>query len=214
MKQIHFVTGIDTDIGKSYATGYIAKEWAAQGKKVITQKLVQTGNADLSEDILLHRKIMGIDLQPVDLDRTTCPVVFSYPASPHLAAKLDGRGFDLDRIARATQTLLETCDTVLIEGAGGIMVPLSETVLTIDYIATHRLPVIIVTTPRLGSLSHTLLTLDACKTRDIEVHAIAWNAFETADELIAGDSKAFLQRYLDRHFTRTEWIDVPRIDVD
>ena len=61
MKQnVYFVSGIDTDAGKSYATGYLAREWNQHGKRTITQKFIQTGNVGHSEDIDLHRHIMGI----------------------------------------------------------------------------------------------------------------------------------------------------------
>ena len=56
---IYFISGIDTGIGKTYTTGYLAKLWNAQGQQVITQKLIQTGNVDVSEDIQQHREIMG-----------------------------------------------------------------------------------------------------------------------------------------------------------
>ena len=77
-----FITGIGTDVGKSYATGWLAKEIAATGKSVITQKLIQTGNRDVSEDIEIHRRITGIPMQSVDLCRVTAPIILSYPASP------------------------------------------------------------------------------------------------------------------------------------
>ncbi|MBL6957333.1 MAG: AAA family ATPase, partial [Chlorobium phaeobacteroides] len=79
------IAGIDTGIGKSVATGLLARSLLESGSRVITQKMVQTGCQDVSEDILLHREIMGVPLQDVDRDGTTCPYVFSYPASPHLA---------------------------------------------------------------------------------------------------------------------------------
>ena len=84
-----FITGIGTDIGKSWATGWLANRLTAEGKSVITQKFIQTGNREMSEDIMLHRKIMGIPLQTPDLLHITCPVILSYPASPHFAAMLD-----------------------------------------------------------------------------------------------------------------------------
>ncbi|MDE6254912.1 MAG: dethiobiotin synthase, partial [Muribaculaceae bacterium] len=77
-----FITGIDTDAGKSFATGWLAKLIMAQGKSVITQKFVQTGNLEFSEDIEVHRKIMGIPLTTVDKIGITAPVIFTYPASP------------------------------------------------------------------------------------------------------------------------------------
>ncbi len=91
MKGIYFISGIDTNIGKSIATGWLAGQLLNQNVKVITQKLVQTGNKEYSEDIELHRKIMKIEMLPEDISKLTAPVIFSYPSSPHLAAKIDKR---------------------------------------------------------------------------------------------------------------------------
>ncbi|RUS66117.1 ATP-dependent dethiobiotin synthetase BioD 1 [Saezia sanguinis] len=213
MKQTYFVTGIDTDIGKSYVTGFVAKMMAAQGQNVVTQKLIQTGNQGVSEDIQLHRRIMGLGLLPEDLDGTTCPVVLSYPASPHLAAEIDHSPIDLEKVVQATARLHQHYEVVLIEGAGGIMVPLTEDVLTIDFIAQHQLPVIIATTPRLGSINHTLLTLEACRVRGIAVHMLAYNEFRVDDEVINKGTRAYLQQYLVRFFSGAQWMDVPHIEA-
>ena len=78
---VYFFSGIDTDAGKSYVTGYWAKCLMEQGVKVITQKLVQTGNHDVSEDIELHRRIMGIPFTPEDEQKLTMPEIYSYPCS-------------------------------------------------------------------------------------------------------------------------------------
>ena len=75
MSKVYFISGIDTNIGKSVATGWIARGLINKGKKVITQKLVQTGNRKFSEDIELHRKIMGIKLLDEDRHRLTAPVI-------------------------------------------------------------------------------------------------------------------------------------------
>ena len=91
----------------------------ARGERVITQKFIQTGNTGISEDIELHRRIMGIPLQREDLDGTTCPITFTYPASPQLAAEIDNREIDLSLVEKSTGKLLESYDTVLLEGAGG-----------------------------------------------------------------------------------------------
>src|SRR5690606_28376023 len=116
---IYFVSGIDTGIGKTYATGFLAKTWNEQGIRTITQKLIQTGNIDLSEDIQQHRQMMGVDLLPEDQQKLTMPEIYAYPASPHLAARLEGREIDFARIEQATQVLSERFDRVLLEGAGG-----------------------------------------------------------------------------------------------
>lgn len=209
---VYFVSGIDTGIGKTYTTGYLAKLWREQGQNVITQKLVQTGNVGFSEDIQQHRDIMGIAEFPEDLSQITMPEIFSYPASPHLAAKLDGRTLDLEKIARATEQLSAQYEVVLLEGAGGLMVPLDTEVLTIDYIAQHKFPVILVSSGRLGSINHTILSLQALQQRNIPLHALAYNLKdESQDALISKDTADYLKGYLAQHFPEALWIDIPVI---
>lgn len=91
------------------------------------------------------------------------PEIFSYPCSPHLASRIDGRPIDFDKIERATEELSRRYDVVLLEGAGGLMVPLTDELLTIDYIAQKEYPLLFVTSGKLGSINHTLLSLEAIK---------------------------------------------------
>ncbi|OTG98424.1 dethiobiotin synthase [Acinetobacter sp. ANC 4654] len=207
---VYFISGIDTGIGKTYTTGYLAKLWSEQGQKTITQKLIQTGNVDISEDIEQHREIMGMGWFAEDHSKLTMPEIFSYPASPHLATQIDGREIDFQKIADATQQLAEKYDLVLLEGAGGLMVPLTTDVLTIDYIAEKKFPVILVSSGRLGSINHTLLSLEALKIRGLELYALAYNLNdESQDALISQDTAAYLKAYLVKHFPKALWIDVP-----
>lgn len=206
-----FITGIDTDAGKSFVTGLMARDIAASGRSVITQKFVQTGNVDFSEDIDVHRRIMGIDLLPEDLDHTTAPEIYSYPCSADLAAKLDNRPIDLAKITAASDTLASRYDHLLIEGAGGLMVPLNGQYLTIDYIKEHRLPVVLVTTGRLGSINHTLLSLLAIKTYGIELFALAYNQHFDADKVICDDTTAYLRAWLATHFPEALYLEFPSV---
>lgn len=211
--QIYFVSGIDTEIGKTYATGFLAKLWTEQGKKVITQKLIQTGNVDISEDIEKHREIMGQGWFQEDYDKLTMPEIFSYPASPHLATRLDNREIDFQKIENATQTLAERFEIVLLEGAGGLMVPLTTSLLTIDYVAQHQFPVILVTSGRLGSINHTLLSLEALKSRGLKLKALVYNLKdESKDPLISQDTSNYLKNYLATHFPEAEWIELAKMD--
>ncbi|MEQ1065647.1 dethiobiotin synthase [Acinetobacter sp. XH1741] len=211
--QIYFVSGIDTEIGKTYATGFLAKLWIEQGKKVITQKLIQTGNTDISEDIEKHREIMGQGWFQEDHDKLTMPEIFSYPASPHLATRLDNREIDFQKIENATQTLAEHFEIVLLEGAGGLMVPLTTSLLTIDYIAQHQFPVILVTSGRLGSINHTLLSLEALKSRGLKLKALVYNLKdESKDPLISKDTSNYLKDYLATHFPEAEWIELAKMN--
>ena len=209
---VYFISGIDTGIGKTYATGCLAKLWNAQGKKTITQKLIQTGNVDISEDIEQHREIMGIGWFPEDESKLTMPEIFTYPASPHLATKIDGREIDFQKIENATEQLAEKYEVVLLEGAGGLMVPLTTDLLTIDYVAEKKYPVILVTSGRLGSINHTILSLEAIKSRGLELYAVAYNLKdESQDELISKDTAEYLKAYLAKHFPNSLWMDIPVI---
>ncbi len=202
---VHFISGIDTNVGKSYATGILARDLNAAGRSVITQKLVQTGCTDSSEDIELHRRIMGIAPTPEDTDMTTAPEIFTYPCSPHLATVIDGREIDFARIDAATAALTERYDIVLLEGAGGLMVPLTEDMLTVDFIERRRYPVMLVTSGRLGSINHTLLSIEALERRGIKVTALLYNAYPSLDDkTIEEDTR----RYLERH-TGIPVIDIP-----
>ncbi len=212
--EVIFVSGIDTEIGKTVVTGWLARQWAEQGAAVITQKLVQTGCVGASDDILLHRRIMGCGLFEEDRDGTTMPALFAYPASPHLSARLEQRTLDLDAIARANARLCARYDTVLVEGAGGLMVPLTEQLLTIDYVAERGWPVLLVTSGRLGSINHTLLSLEALVARGIPLHGVAWNSRDdSSDEVIAADSRNFIRTHVCTHFPDAQWYDVPRLDL-
>lgn len=202
-----FVTGIGTDVGKSYATGWLAKELAASGRSVITQKFIQTGNVGSSEDIEVHRRIMGIPMTREDLDGTTAPVIFTYPASPDLAAEIDGREIPFDVIDNATAELLRNHDIVLIEGAGGVLVPLKEDFLTADYIADRNLPAILVTNGQLGSINHTLLSIEALKSRGIRILAILYNSYFDKDATICNATKCYLKSLIQRSLKDTIWLE-------
>ena len=209
-KNIYFVSGIDTNIGKSYATGILAALWNKEGRRTITQKFIQTGNEGYSEDIDLHRKLMGIGLTEEDKNGLTMPEIFSYPASPHLAAKIDKRPIDFNKIEQAAEVLSDKYDAVLVEGAGGLMVPLTEELLTIDYVAHRNYPLIFVTSGKLGSINHTLLSLEAIRNRDITLDTVVYNLFPEEDEdIIQRDTKEYISHYLEQNFPKAKFITIP-----
>lgn len=210
---IYFVSGTDTDVGKSIATGWLAARWQADGQRVITQKTVQTGNTDRSEDIARHREMMGRTF-PEDADGLTAPAIFSYPCSPHLAARLDGKPLDLTRVESAAAELNTRYDTVLLEGAGGIMVPLTDNLLTIDWVAANRWPVIFVTGGILGSINHTLLAFEAMKARGLQVVRVIYNRFPgRADRIIDDESCAYLRAAAARYFPDARWEEMPDLQA-
>ena len=160
--KVLFISGIGTNVGKSFATGWLAKNLMAKGINVMTQKMIQTGNKNFSEDIDIHRKIMQIPYADVDNDNTTAPVILSYPASPHLAATIDKCDIDLNKINNATRNLSSKYDLILLEGAGGLMVPIKDQYLTIDYICENNYPVVLVINGILGQLITPYFLLKLC----------------------------------------------------
>lgn len=213
MDKVFFISGIDTDAGKTYCTAWFAKKLMDEGHTVVTQKFIQTGCTDMSEDIVRHRELTGIELLPEDLDGTTAPLIYTHPCSPQLAARIDHRDIPLETIDNSTQKLAERYDCVLIEGAGGLMVPVTDTFFTIDYVASRKLPLVLVVHGGLGSINHTILSLEAIARRGIQLHTVLYNTYFDSDPLIAEDTHAFIARYLEREFPAAQILDVPRMGI-
>lgn len=206
-----FITGIDTNIGKTFATGILARALAEKGKKVITQKMIQTGCTDISEDIEMHRRLQGIPFTEEDNAGLTCPYIFTYPCSPHMAAARDGREIDLSVVTEATHRLQEKNEYVLLEGAGGLMVPNDFNSLTIDYVREQGYPVILVASGKLGSINHTLLSLYACKQYGIPVKALVYNLCPPTDTLITENTMEYLTQYLQKESPETVLVTLPEV---
>lgn len=207
------VTGIDTDIGKTIVTGLLARYLMRTGISVITQKVVQTGCTGISDDILLHRQLMGIDLTSEDREGITCPYLFQLPASPHLASREAKTGIDPEAIARATHQLEQRYDMVLLEGVGGMYVPLNDSLTLLDYLEQQRYPIIVVSSSRLGSINHTLLTLDVARQRQLEVLGIVYNLDAATRPEITADSKQVFSTFLRRFGFRDIVIPLPYIEI-
>lgn len=204
-----FISGIDTDAGKSYATAWLGLQLRASGLKVMTQKFIQTGNAGESDDIKTHRRLMGDDIagEPWSL---TAPEIYSYPASPHLSARIDNRPVDISKIDNARRALEQQCDILLVEGAGGLMVPLSDDMLTIDYPHQTDMPVALVTNGRLGSINHTILSVEAFEHRGMRLEYLLYNRYyDSLDMTIAADAFEYISRYVKSRYPDVEIICVP-----
>ena len=206
-----FIAGIDTDAGKTYATGLMAKYLHLNGKSVITQKFAQTGCEGISEDIQTHRKLMGIELLNEDLDKTTCPFVFNYPASPHLAARMEHAFIDIDKIQHSTKTLEKSYDIVLLEGVGGLNVPITIDYTLLDFLEEKKYPTILVSSSKLGSINHTMLSLEVIKNRNIPLHGLIYNHFPAESEYILRDSVLVFKHHLKKMNFDCPIVEIPVI---
>lgn len=212
--KVYFVSGIDTGIGKTVVTGLMARSLRARGVNAITVKMAQTGNDGFSEDLAVHRAMCGLGRLPEDEQGWTSPQVFKFPSSPLLAARLEGRTVDLAKITTAIKACAATREAVLVESAGGLCVPLTEETLSVDFAAAQGWPLILVTCGRLGSINHTLLSLEAARARGMAVAGVVWNWFPEANPQIDADSFETTRRALARMGFPPAIVRVPKISPD
>ena len=189
---VWFLTGTDTGVGKTFVTGRLASLLHQNGIKVITQKPVQTGSVFPAEDICVHRQMCGVRLNEDDSAGITASYVFPFPASPHLSAGLAGGQVDIRVIDRHTAELSAKYSVVIQEGAGGLMVPLNDSVLSIDYAAERGYGILFVASSRLGGINHSLLSFEAMKKRGMRLSALIYNDYPAVHPEIAADSRRFI----------------------
>jgi len=209
----YFITGIDTDAGKTFATGLMAKYLLDKKVNVMTQKFAQTGCVGISEDILAHRDIMGVEPYDVDKDGTTCPYVFTYPASPHLAAKIDGQEIDMNVINASTKKLQNQFETLLIEGVGGIHVPITLEYSLLDYLEEKKHPLILITSSKLGSINHTLMTLELAANRKLPIKGLIYNHYPNNSDVILKDSIEVFRTYLNKYGYNCPIVEIPEFKI-
>ncbi len=194
---IFFISGTDTDVGKTFICAAISLYLKKQGIHFGVQKWVSTGDSKRCPDLEFISNTVGKD-SPIEKDfvpySIRCPYKFSLPASPHLAAQIDKKSVDPEVIRVATKQYLTFCDVLLIEGAGGLMVPLTEELLTIDLIKEMNLPIILVARASLGTINHSLLSIEACKSRGIEIIGLILNQADDLEDTIIKDNKRIISR--------------------
>lgn len=214
MNKIYFVSGTDTGIGKTVVTGLMARSLISRGVDVITVKMAQTGNDGFSEDLQIHRSMMGGIVFPEDECGLTAPQIFRFPASPLLAAGLEGRKVDLCKIAASVERCAANHSVTLVESVGGLDVPLTEDVLAADFAAERGWPLVLVTSGRLGAINHALLSLDAAKMRGIHVAGVVHNRHFTSDQRLEDDALAAIRRHLGKLGYPETVVCVPSVKSD
>lgn len=209
-----FISGIDTGIGKTVVTALLAHYLQSTGESVITQKIVQTGGTGISEDILFHRKIMQCETTPEDIAGITCPYVFDFPASPHLSAKLENRHINMLDIDTSTISLQNKYKYVLIEGVGGLCVPLTSDFTLLDYLSRKDYSILLVTSSKLGSINHTLLSLEAARHKNLNIAGLIYKHLPNETIEIAVDTVNVFAGYLTKLGYNNNILELPYIDFD
>ncbi|MCP4652185.1 MAG: dethiobiotin synthase [Candidatus Omnitrophica bacterium] len=171
-----FITGTGTGVGKSMVCGLLGRFLLEKEYRVTTQKWVQTGTDELDSDIDLHLKLMGKERKDVkEFLPHIMPYSFKFAASPHLAAQLEAVRIKTSKIKQSFKVLASNFEFVIVEGAGGALVPFNRRKLLIDIAASLNLEVVIVAQNELGAINHTLLTIEAVKKRGLKICGIIFN---------------------------------------
>ena len=177
-----FVTGTDTSVGKTYVCARLLEFLKSRNIKAGYQKWVATGaDTGLPEDVALCLGAAGIS-PGSELVEQLAPYRFSFPASPHLAAEMEGLAVESEVIIENYQKLAAEYKWLIVEGVGGVMVPLRRDLLLADLLARLRPKTLVVSRSGLGTLNHTLLTLEALRKRNIPVLGIVFSDSETEED--------------------------------
>lgn len=167
-----FVTGTGTEVGKSVVAAVIANEAATAGKRVGVFKPAVSGLAEGGEsDHALLRRAARSEQS----DDEVAPYRFDPPVSPHLAAELAGVEIDAGALPGLARAAGAGADALVCEGVGGLLVPLTYSYLVRDLAADLGLPLVVVADPALGTINHTLLTLEAARAAGLEVRAVVFS---------------------------------------
>jgi dethiobiotin synthetase len=192
-----FVTGTDTGVGKTVVACALIRQLRAAGRDVGVMKPVETGvgrGGPLDAQAL--REASGVD---DGLDEI-CPIQLALPAAPNVAAAQQGRTLKLEAIRSAFASLRARHETLVVEGAGGLLVPLLDDFSMADLAAELGLPVLVAARAALGTINHTLLTLEALERRGLPLAGVvishATGALSEADASNLASLKSALGRRL------------------
>jgi dethiobiotin synthetase len=171
-----FVAGTGTEVGKTVVAAAIARTLAAEGRRVAVFKPAVTGLDDYAAngptaerpDHELLRLASGSEQS----DEEIAPYRYGPPASPHLAAAQAGEEIEPPRLLESARAAGAGADVLVCEGVGGLLVPLARSYLVRDLAVDLRLPLVIAASPGLGTINHTLLTLEAARSAGLEVTAV------------------------------------------
>ncbi len=173
-----FITGTDTDIGKTLVSGAIARYLRLRGRRVAVSKPIASGCVRRREGLVSEdaEYLAHCADTPHPLD-VVCPQRFEESLAPAVAAQRAGQTVDWPAVQWSIDTMCSDADLILVEGAGGIMVPLDAKTTVLDVIRELRLPAVVVARPNLGTINHTVLTVDRLRAEGVTVAGVVINRY-------------------------------------
>jgi len=192
-----FVTGTDTGVGKTFVAACLAAVLRSKGVRVGVMKPVETGcglskGRRIPRDGLLLKR-MAAAPDPIE---QIVPYRLKAPLAPLAAARMEGIRIRPDRIEKAYERIRSGCSFMLVEGAGGVLVPVTDRLFMADLIARLALPALVVARAGLGTLNHTLLTVSFLQGRGIPVAGVVLNDVDGKKDLAKKTNAALLRQLL------------------
>jgi dethiobiotin synthetase len=187
-----FVTGTDTGAGKTVLAAAIAAALHADGVRVAAFKPVVTGLAEPAGSWPADHELLAAatGARPQDV----CAATFEPPVSPHLAAALAGEELALDALAAAARAAAEDADALVVEGVGGLLVPLSPDHDVRDLAVVLGLPLVVAARPGLGTINHSLLTIEAARAAGLDVRAVVLTPWPREPSVMERSNRATIAR--------------------
>ena len=179
MKQAFFITGTDTGVGKTHVACKLIADYVAQGYNVVGMKPVAAG-CELVDGEWINEDVVKLEAASnVQAPRELInPYSFKEAIAPHIAAEKAGVEIKIEKIVQAYLQLASMADVVIVEGAGGLLVPLNDTQNMADLVAVLNIPIILVVGMKLGCINHSLLTVEAIKSRNLNLHGWVANRID------------------------------------
>jgi dethiobiotin synthetase len=206
-----FVTATGTDVGKTFVTAALIRHFRAAGRAVEAIKPVVSGFDPAAMQTSDPGVLLGALGRPVtmeEIDRIA-PWRFAAPLSPDLAAAHEGRSIGFDALLDFCRRAATPRNILLIEGVGGIMVPLDDKHTVLDWMTALRIPVLVVAGSYLGTISHTLTALHVLAQRNLDIAAVVVNESEVGGSTL-GDTVISIARFANS----IDVIGVPRLPQD
>jgi dethiobiotin synthetase len=193
----YFITGTDTSVGKSVVTACLATLFKSRGEDVGVMKPIETGvdpacSSSANSDAKFLMEVSGVQ------DANVCPYRLKTPASPYQAARIEGKEIDPAIILEKFRTLQSKHSMMLVEGIGGLMVPITKNYNVADLALEMRLPLIIVSRIKIGTLNHTLMTINAAKQHGLEIKGVILNpSYEGELDVIEKEQGSLIEEFSD-----------------
>ncbi|MBD3276915.1 MAG: dethiobiotin synthase [Candidatus Aegiribacteria sp.] len=194
-----FVTGTDTGVGKTLVAAGLLRAMRNTGMDVLPCKPVQTGCTFEYGNLLppdLELCLKSSDLHPSkEIEKLMCPFRYRPACSPHLAGRMAGKSPTIASIADSLNKLSDGCEYVIVEGAGGVMVPLNNEETMLDLMTGLGLPVLLVARAGLGTINHSLLSILALESRNVQPAGIVMNMLREKTSYITDDNSKTVERF-------------------